>query len=1164
MPEIVWISPPKFDQEILNEIRLLIHTYETRYKSNESSYNERATGQGLIEPLLEKLGWHTRDLDEVYPEYYVTGSGRVDYVLKLNKTPVIYLEIKKLGENLDGFRGGKSYKDQAMDYAWKKRATWAVLTNFKELRLYNAKERLLIFKISYQEYISKFEGTLRYLTKDAVVKGEIGQLYAIKAGKEIDENFLQDLQKWRLSLANDIHKNNALSVEHISSQTQKILNRLILIRIAEDRGALPRGQLKNEYRKWKTTTRSRRKRFIEELKECFLDFEFDFNTELFKPDLCDSLTIGDFIFEDFIENLYNYDFSTLTGDILGSTYELYLGYSLEPTNKDYEGQETIPQNVPLELVMKREYRQREGIFYTRPPVVDFIVSKTILPMTSLKNIEELKDLKILDASGGSGSFLIKALIALRNYFLKEVLRARKELGHRSPIRAELASMAITDIPKFILRNNLYLVDLDPQAVEIAKLNLWAQALHPKFAKEKVLLELSEKFRCGNSLVSVNKTEILRFFADTDIIDSEIRPFDWEKEFIDVFSLNKGFDVIIGNPPYYSVHFLDDAMKGFLATYYSDIHTGQNDILYYFYHKAIELLREHGLLGFITARYFLEARDATKLRGWLLDNCKIKIIVDFGNIDMFGGLGTRTAVLILEKCAESYNREERESNIIQVAKVKCRRWMRPKRQLVKLIEQHLNPEEGLHEDVYIKTFNVKQSDLTSDTWVLVPEQEKILKRKIENKSVPLGKLCFCGKGMETGLNEVRKNGKRFGVFHLTKEEVDELKIETELLQKLIKNSDIDRYLADYKELYLLYLTDEHDITEFPNVEAHLSRFKEQLLQRYGFDRGDRKWYAISVLRNKELFDNAKEKLICPYISPENRFAYDNCTEIQKFYSMTDTTIVVPKDDCNVGLKFILAVLNSALANFYYRTFAKPKDYRYEYFSETISKMCIPDLSKTGANSKSIHDILVKLASEMIALRSQQNNIRKSFLKVLKDNLVDITCSFKDYYENALSYSFQKSMLLDHDVDVQSCAIQLSQGENSIFVKAYFDDEWRNILKMTFEDIDMRDFIYLTLDNFITQKETSVAWRKGRIVGDVILNVKIPRPKTNHKENKKRIRTIMSELKSVTGVSDLGKITERIRDLDKQIDEKVYSLYSIDENERKIIENSIDYQRPYLRY
>ena len=1163
MPEIVWVSPPKYDQQILNEIQLLISSYETKFKPNESHFNERSTGQGLIEPLLETLGWNTRDIDEVYPEYYVTGSGRVDYVLKINRIPVIYLEIKKLSESLDGVQGGKYYKDQAMDYAWKKRATWAVLTNFKELRLYNAKERLPIFRIPYQEYTTKFEGTLHYLTKDATVKGEIGQLYALKAGKEIDEDFLQDLQKWRLNLANDVHKNNILTIEQISSQTQKILNRLILIRIAEDRGALPRGQLKNEYMKWRNTTRSRRKRFIEELKELFLDFEFDFNTELFKSDLCDSLTIGDSVFEDLIENLYEYDFSTLTGDILGSTYELYLGYSLEPINKDFAEYETVPQNIPLELVIKREYRQREGIFYTRPPVVDFIVSKTVFPMIKSGSIEELKNLKILDASGGSGSFLIKAMIAIRNHLLTEVLRARKELVHSSPINAELASMAIDDIPKFVLQNNPYLVDLDPQAVEIAKVNLWAQALHPKYGKEKVLLVLDEKFKCGNSLVSVERTDLLRFFAN-DVIDTKIRPFNWKKEFPEVFSSNKAFDVIIGNPPYYSVHFLDDAMKDFLETYYSDIHTGQNDILYYFYHKGIELLREHGLLGFITARYFLEARDATKLRTWILDNCKIKTIVDFGNIDMFGGLGTRTAVVILEKCTGLANNVEREANIIEVAKVKCRRWMKTKRQLMTLIEQHLSPKEGLYEDASVKTFNIKQSDLSSNTWVLVSNQEEALKRKIESKSVPLESLCHCGKGMETGLNEALKNGKRLGVFHLNKKEVEELKIEPETLQKLVKNSDIDRYLVDYKELYLLYLTDEHDITKFPNAESHLSRFKTELLQRYGFERGSRKWYAISVPRNKELFDNAKEKLICPYISPENRFAYDNCTENQKFYGMTDTTIIVPKEDCNVDLKFILAVLNSTTSNFYYRTFAKPKDYRYEYFSDTISKICIPDLSKIGTNSRTLHDELVKIASEMIQLRSQQNSIRKSFLKVLKDNIVNTTCVFKDYYQNALTYSFQKSVLLDQDVDVQSSVIQLSQDDNSIFLRAYFDDEWHNVLKMTFKDQDMRDFIYLAIDNFITQRETSVAWRKGRIIENVILGIEIPRLETNHEENRKRIHMIISELRSVTGTSDLGKITERTRTLDKQVNEIIYSLYDLDENEKRIIENSTDYQRPYLRY
>ena len=184
-----------------------------------------------------------------------------------------------------------------MDYAWKKKATWAVLTNFKELRLYNAKERIPVFSVSYQDYPIKFEATLRYLAKDAVQKGDIGQLYAVKTGKEIESDFLKDLQTWRLTLANSIHSNNLLSIGDISSQTQKILNRLTLIRIAEDRGSLPRGQLQNEYAQWKNSSRSKRKQFFHELKELFLDFEFDFNTELFKKDICDDLKIDNTVFD---------------------------------------------------------------------------------------------------------------------------------------------------------------------------------------------------------------------------------------------------------------------------------------------------------------------------------------------------------------------------------------------------------------------------------------------------------------------------------------------------------------------------------------------------------------------------------------------------------------------------------------------------------------------------------------------------------------------------------------------------------------------------------------------------------------------------------------------------------------------------------------------------
>jgi type I restriction-modification system DNA methylase subunit len=1164
LPEIHWISPPRFDKKILNDLQQLINEYENKYKSKEAGLNEKATGQAFVEPLLTILGWNIRDLDEVYPEYYVTGSGRVDYVLKINAAPVVYIEIKKLGESLDGVRGGKSYEDQAMDYAWKKRATWAVLTNFKEMRLYNAKERVPVFCIFHQDYPVKFEATLQYLTKEAVKSGEIGQLYAVKTGKEIEDDFLKDLQKWRLELANNIHSNNALSLEEISSQTQKILNRLTLTRIAEDRGSLPRGQLQNEYAKWKTSARSRRRTFFEELKELFQDFEFDFNTELFRPDLCDSLTIDNTTFDVLVKGLYEYDFSTLTGDILGSTYELYLGYSLEPIDKNYLQSKNVPKEIPLELLLKNEYRQREGIFYTRPPVVDFIVSNTVVPKIEATKTENVQNLHILDASGGSGSFLIKALTVIRNYLLMESLKSRKSLGHKNPFHSELAAVAVEDIPKLVLSNNLYLVDLDPESVGIAKLNLWAQSLHPArpLSHEKVLLNLENTFKCGNSLVSSPSD-----FPELppDAVETKIKPFNWSEKFPEIFPKDGsgGFDVVIGNPPYYSVHFLDDYMKNFLQSHYSEIHTGQNDILYYFYKRGIDLLKEGGLLGFITAKYFLKAEDSSKLRGWILNNCKIRTIIDFGNIDMFGGLGTRTAVLILEKCTGADKQTERTSNTIQVAKVRCRRWLGTKRELVSLIEKHLN-EEHLYKDAIFNTFTVKQCDLTVDPWELISQEEKKLKTKIESMSVPLDSLCYCCKGMDTGLNEVKREDRRLGVFHLTGDEVENLQIEPEILRKIVKNSDIERYLIDFKGLFLVYATDGTDITAYPNAKAHLERFRNELTQRYGFDDGRRKWFAISSPRHKELIDSSQDKLVCPYIASENKFAYDDCSEDHRYYGMTDTTSVVRREECTENLKYILAVLNSTLENFYHRTFSKAKDYRYEYFAKNIAKLCVPDHTKFNEQKRPIPQELADLSSELIGLSAQLNTLRKVFSETLRNNLVDTYCDLKDYFNYSVKYCFQKTVLLDVDSVVDSCEIELCQEGNSITINAFFGEKWRALLRLDFSDETIKDFIYLSIAKFIRSEELSAAWRKGRIMADVLLGLKLPRFSDNHDVNVSRIQIFMAEVKSKVTSTDIGSIEREMRVLDRKINDKVYFIYDIDADEKRIIEEAIDFGRPYLRY
>jgi adenine-specific DNA-methyltransferase len=876
------------------------------------------------------------------------------------------------------------------------------------------------------------------------------------------------------------------------------------------------------------------------------------------------LTIENSVFYNIIKGLYEYDFSTFTGDILGSTYELYLGYSLEPTDEKYLEAEIIPKEVALKLVVKKEYRQRKGIFYTRPPVVDFIVSNTVLSKIRTEKIENLKNFRVLDASGGSGSFLIKAMTVIRNHFMVDSLKSRKSLTHKNLFHTELASMAIEDIPKLVLSNNIYLVDLDPESVEIAKLNLWAQSLHPArpLSLEKVLLNLEHTFQCGNSLVS-KASDIEGVSAD--FVQTEIKPFDWVQRFPEIFPTDGtgGFDVVIGNPPYFSVHFLDDYMKNFLSSHYSDVHTGQNDILYYFFKKGIDLLKEGGLLGFITAKYFIKADDASKLREWILNNCKIKTIIDFGNVDMFGGLGTRTAVLILEKCTGTDKQLDRSSNIVRVGKVRCRRWLDSKKELVNLLETNLNGEH-VYENPNFNTFGVNQNELTSEPWELISQEEKKLKSKIEAVSVPLDSLCHCCKGMDTGLNEIEVNKQKIGVFHLTKQEADNLGIEPQILRKLVKNSDIERYLIDFKDLFLLYATDSADIDIYPNAKAHLERFKTELAKRYGFGDGPRKWYAISSPRHRELIDNSNEKLVCPYIASENKFAYDDCSDTQRYYGMTDTTSIVPKQECTENLKYIQAVLNSSLENFYHKTFSKDKDYRYEYFANNVAKLCIPDKTKLTNEKAIIPQELVNLSSELSNLSNELNILRKIFLDTLKNNLVNDCSNFKNYFDYALNYSFDKIVQLPDETDVASCEIELSQEGNSITLNAYFREIWYTVLKLDFKKEAFRDFIFLSLDSFIRSEESAAIWRRGKVISEVILGMKLPKFSENHQINASRIEAFIAEVQSKVTSSDIGTIARRIKQIDKEVNEKVYSLYSINTQERKLIEEAIDLGKPYLRY
>lgn len=252
------------DMEKIKAIEQLVMKYRKDYANNEKSFNEHAVRQGFILPLLKMLGWEPDNPQEIYPEDLVKGVGLVDFSLRLNNMPIIYIETKRFSESLDGRRSdGKTYVDQALEYAWKHPTTsisWVVLTNFKELRLYNAKEHKLVFSVTCDKFCEEYDAKLHYLEKDAVQNGEIGYLYSLVVGVEIDKNFLLDLLEWRVAIANDILTNNTnLDIYSIKETSQTLIDRLILIRISEDKGKIPRGWLKNRFIEWQKTTLNKTK-----------------------------------------------------------------------------------------------------------------------------------------------------------------------------------------------------------------------------------------------------------------------------------------------------------------------------------------------------------------------------------------------------------------------------------------------------------------------------------------------------------------------------------------------------------------------------------------------------------------------------------------------------------------------------------------------------------------------------------------------------------------------------------------------------------------------------------------------------------------------------------------------------------------------------------------
>lgn len=654
-------------------------------------YLEAQARVDFITPFFEALGWDVRNQSGLnFQDREVTvekgesdTTGRPDYSFRVAGQTKFFVEAKAPSEGLDH----PKHILQAKKYAWNTRQVYfVVLTDFAEFRFYDASilpderkpDEGLLLRIAYSDYLKSAEKLWEF-SKVRVTAGSLDamlprDLRTQRLRIPVDQVFLDEMTGWRSDLARDIYKNNPkLTAKQLNEIVQRLLDRIIFIRIAEDRRIIEKRQLADAVDEWKA--RGGKYDISQWLRPLFERINDDFNGEIFKPNqLLEEVRIGSEVLARIIERLYPpkspYRFDVIGVELLGSIYERYLGNTIRTTAHQVRVEE------------KPEVRKAGGVYYTPQYVVDYIVKNTVGNLIADKTPKQIEKIRILDPSCGSGSFLIGAFQYLIDYHVRYLAANPKEAEvhplYPDLIRDENGEQRLSVVRKArILRNNLYGVDIDPQAVEITMMSLYLKALEGERSllppKQHLLPELKYNIICGNSIISTDISEQRSMYGEEK---DRINPLDWECAFPAIMKAGR-FDAVIGNPPWVFTREGDfaDAMKKYIDyTYLRNLvgsqqgrakQSGKINLFAIFILRSIELLKERGQFGYIVPNTLLRATVYDVIRKYLLDSTKIRVVADLGS-GVFEHVTASTVILILEKAKADSKHFVRVANGFEAA------------------------------------------------------------------------------------------------------------------------------------------------------------------------------------------------------------------------------------------------------------------------------------------------------------------------------------------------------------------------------------------------------------------------------------------------------------------------------------------------------------------
>ena len=951
----------------------LVQTFErNRAAYLSGKFNETQVRVEFINPFFELLGWdvhNKRGYAESYKDVYHEDAVRVagaskgparerisaatkapDYAFRIGGTRKFFLEAKKPSVNIKGDPGPAF---QLRRYGWSAKLPLSILTDFEEFAVYDcrvrpvkndnaAKARTLY--ITYDQYLDKWDEISSVFSREAVLKGSFDQYadsYKAKRGTaQVDDAFLAEIEVWRGNLARNLAlRNPNLNQRQLNFSVLRIIDRIIFLRMCEDREIEPHGQLQSLLDG--AGIYPRLIRYFKNADDKYNSGLFHFKNEKSRPTQADELTLGlridDKVLKDILKTVYYpespYEFSVFPPETLGQVYEQFLGKVI-----------TLTPKHQARITEKPEVKKAGGVYYTPKYIVDYIVEKTVGKLLAGKTpaAPAVKNLKVLDLACGSGSFLLGAYQYILAWYGDQYVRSGVDKHKKVIHQTQGGEWRLTTAErKRILLQHIHGVDIDIQAVETSKLSLLLQVLEGEsretlarqlsLFKERALPDLGDNIKCGNALIAADFYDNQQAGLFDEAEQYRVNIFDWRAEFPAIMQAG-GFDAVIGNPPYVRQETLGRDKDYFQKKF--AVYHGMADLYAYFIEQGITLTKPGGYFSYIVSNKWMRANYGKALRLYLQQQ-RIEEIVDFGDLPVFKTATAYPCILGISK-----NAPKNKLNITQVKTLGF---------------------QNLSDYVAQKHYAIDRKSLSKQGWSLANKKTQSLLAKLKAQGVPLGdyvngNICF---GIKTGLNKAfvidTKTRNR-----LIKEDASSKK----LIKPFLLGRDIKRYLPPENNHFLILMPKGWTNLNkgetrngwrwleqsYPAIARHLFSFKKEAEKRC--DKGDY-WWELRACDYYAEFE--KPKMLLPDISLRGNFALD---PDGKFYCANTAYIICSGD------KYLLGILNSSLITFYYKSLSSTIRGGYlRFMFQYISLLPIREIDFANHEEKTKHDQMVALVEQI---------------------------------------------------------------------------------------------------------------------------------------------------------------------------------------------------------